>query len=177
MKSKALKSSPIDNVVPFRRTSAPEALVPARSALYPELRYMGSKKRLLPWIHGVLDTLDFESAADGFSETGSVGYRREKSAAEPTFEGALVRAPSTQPTVFQPKVSTGRVQTSAKVREEPRCRRAIQCRVSPPVGLWRFVSALSHRSSWTASRGEATYGRARVRSGRLARVVVATATG
>lgn len=29
---------------------------------YPELRYMGSKNRLLPWSHGVLRTLDFETA-------------------------------------------------------------------------------------------------------------------
>lgn len=48
--------------------------LPARAAAYPELRYMGSKKRLLPWIHGVLDTLDFESAIDPFSGTGCVAY-------------------------------------------------------------------------------------------------------
>jgi DNA adenine methylase/adenine-specific DNA-methyltransferase len=46
----------------------------ARALSYPELRYMGSKKRLLPWIGQVLNTLDFESALDPFSGTGSVGY-------------------------------------------------------------------------------------------------------
>jgi adenine-specific DNA-methyltransferase len=35
---------------------------------------MGSKKRLLPWIHQVLDTLDFETALDPFSGTGCVAY-------------------------------------------------------------------------------------------------------
>ena len=35
---------------------------------------MGSKKRLLPWIHGVLKTLDFESALDPFSGTACVPY-------------------------------------------------------------------------------------------------------
>lgn len=45
-----------------------------RAGQYPELRYMGSKKRLLPWIHQVLDTLDFESALDPFSGTGCVAY-------------------------------------------------------------------------------------------------------
>ena len=35
---------------------------------------MGSKKRLLPWIHEVLQTLDFESALDPFSGTGCVAY-------------------------------------------------------------------------------------------------------
>ncbi|MGY3452643.1 DNA adenine methylase [Bradyrhizobium sp. USDA 4353] len=46
----------------------------SRAVSYPELRYMGSKKRLLPWISQVLGTLDFESALDPFSGTGSVGY-------------------------------------------------------------------------------------------------------
>lgn len=46
----------------------------SRALNYPELRYMGSKKRLLPWIAQVLQTLDFESALDPFSGTGSVGY-------------------------------------------------------------------------------------------------------
>lgn len=48
--------------------------VPERAMRYPELRYMGSKKRLLPWIFEALNTLDFESAMDPFSGTGSVAY-------------------------------------------------------------------------------------------------------
>lgn len=48
--------------------------MPAAAGTYPELRYMGSKKRLLPWIHQVLSTLDFESALDPFSGTGCVAY-------------------------------------------------------------------------------------------------------
>jgi adenine-specific DNA-methyltransferase len=48
--------------------------VPAQALTYPELRYMGSKKRLLPWIGQILDDIDFESALDPFSGTGSVGY-------------------------------------------------------------------------------------------------------
>jgi adenine-specific DNA-methyltransferase len=53
----------------------PAALeLPAQAADYPELRYMGSKKRLLPWIHEVLSTLDFETALDPFSGTGCVAY-------------------------------------------------------------------------------------------------------
>ena len=35
---------------------------------------MGSKQRLLPWIHGVLRTLDFETAADPFVGSGCVAY-------------------------------------------------------------------------------------------------------
>jgi adenine-specific DNA-methyltransferase len=43
-------------------------------AEYPELRYMGSKHRLLAWIHGVLSGLDFETAADPFVGSGCVAY-------------------------------------------------------------------------------------------------------
>jgi adenine-specific DNA-methyltransferase len=48
--------------------------LPLQSSRYPELRYMGSKKRLLPWIHEILNSLDFETALDPFSGTGCVPY-------------------------------------------------------------------------------------------------------
>lgn len=48
--------------------------LPPRVKEFPELRYMGSKHRLLPWIHNVLDTLDFETAADPFVGSGCVAY-------------------------------------------------------------------------------------------------------
>lgn len=48
--------------------------LPEQALLFPEVRWMGSKKRLLPWIHHVLSTLDFETAADPFSGSGAVGY-------------------------------------------------------------------------------------------------------
>lgn len=47
---------------------------PQRAAGYPELRYMGSKHRLLPWIHSVLRVLPFETAADPFVGSGCVAY-------------------------------------------------------------------------------------------------------
>lgn len=47
---------------------------PPRVKGFPELRYMGSKHRLLPWIHSVLALLDFETAADPFVGSGSVSY-------------------------------------------------------------------------------------------------------
>jgi DNA adenine methylase/adenine-specific DNA-methyltransferase len=71
----------MSNVIALKRPSerstvsiAVEDVSFARALTYPELRYMGSKKRLLPWIGQVLSTLDFESALDPFSGTGSVGY-------------------------------------------------------------------------------------------------------
>ncbi|MHB9097347.1 MAG: DNA adenine methylase [Syntrophales bacterium] len=48
--------------------------LPSQAGLYPELRYMGSKNRLLPWIHSVLQSLDFDSAADPFLGSGCVAY-------------------------------------------------------------------------------------------------------
>ena len=48
--------------------------MPARVENYPELRYMGSKHRLLPWIHGVLGSIDFQTAMDPFVGSGCVAY-------------------------------------------------------------------------------------------------------
>jgi len=45
-----------------------------RALLYPRLRIMGSKHRLLPWIAAVLSDLEFSTAFDGFSGSGAVGY-------------------------------------------------------------------------------------------------------
>lgn len=47
---------------------------PACALNYPQIRYMGSKFRLLPWLHTVLADLSFDSAADIFSGSGCVGY-------------------------------------------------------------------------------------------------------
>src|SRR5262249_27925159 len=35
--------------------------LPRNARLYPEFRYMGSKHRLLPWIHAVLQTIEFRT--------------------------------------------------------------------------------------------------------------------
>lgn len=56
------------------RPSPGDVPIPDRAKAYPEFRYMGSKYRLLPWIHGVLSALDFESAADPFLGSGCVAH-------------------------------------------------------------------------------------------------------
>jgi len=64
------------------RNEAPPAQGPTNTSInlpdqvlrYPELRYMGSKKRLLPWLNQVFSELDFDSALDAFSGTGCVSY-------------------------------------------------------------------------------------------------------
>ena len=47
---------------------------PILAAKYPQIRFMGSKFRLLPWIHTVLADIPFLSAADVFSGSGCVSY-------------------------------------------------------------------------------------------------------
>ena len=47
---------------------------PAMATQYPQLRFMGSKYRLLPWIHKVLSGHAFETVIDAFSGSGCVGY-------------------------------------------------------------------------------------------------------
>ncbi len=59
--------------------STPETLrlrppLPERVRLFPQLRFMGSKYRLLPWIHEVFERLDFRTALDAFSGSGCVAY-------------------------------------------------------------------------------------------------------
>ena len=46
----------------------------AQAQRYPRFRIMGSKHRLLPWIHSVLRELCFTTALDAFSGSGCVAY-------------------------------------------------------------------------------------------------------
>lgn len=48
--------------------------LPAELAHFPRFRYMGSKFRLLPWIHETLTQINFKTAADAFSGSGVVSY-------------------------------------------------------------------------------------------------------
>ena len=61
-------------IVPLRRGKSNLDGMSSLAANYPELRYMGSKTRLLPWVFETLNMLDFESAMDPFSGTGCVSY-------------------------------------------------------------------------------------------------------
>ncbi len=55
-------------------SSPNEASNLSRINSYPLLRYMGSKYKLIPWIHQTLETLEFDSAFDAFSGSGVVSY-------------------------------------------------------------------------------------------------------
>src|SRR5450631_3791862 len=58
----------------YSREVFDELSLPNQALGFPELRYMGSKHRLLPWIHGVFRGIDFETAADPFVGSGCVAY-------------------------------------------------------------------------------------------------------
>lgn len=45
---------------------------------YPSTRYMGSKRKVLPFIQDVISTLEFESCLDAFSGSGIVSYYFKK---------------------------------------------------------------------------------------------------
>jgi adenine-specific DNA-methyltransferase len=65
------------HIVKPQITAVPDRTQPgdlAQILLFPELRYMGSKRRLLPWIHSVLNALDFETALDPFGGSNAVAY-------------------------------------------------------------------------------------------------------
>lgn len=48
--------------------------MPKKALEYPQLRFMGSKSRLLPWIHDVISPIAFNSVLDAFSGSGCVSY-------------------------------------------------------------------------------------------------------
>jgi DNA adenine methylase/adenine-specific DNA-methyltransferase len=50
------------------------AELPVRAKSYPQLRFMGSKHRLLPWLHEILSQVEFDTALDAFSGSGCVAY-------------------------------------------------------------------------------------------------------
>jgi D12 class N6 adenine-specific DNA methyltransferase len=58
----------------FKQADSSPVPLPLRVAEYPEFRYMGSKHRLLPWIHQVLRAIEFRTAADPFVGSGCVSY-------------------------------------------------------------------------------------------------------
>lgn len=56
------------------RQRVADIVMPDMAHMFPQLRFMGSKARLLPWVHGVFAGLSFRTALDAFSGAGSVAY-------------------------------------------------------------------------------------------------------
>ena len=55
----------------------------------PSTRYQGSKRRMLPWLRSIFETLKFETALDGFGGSGSVSYLLKTMGKEVTFNDIL----------------------------------------------------------------------------------------
>lgn len=68
-------SMPLGAILPepeSEKTAAPT--LPRRVRDYPQLRFMGSKHRLLPWLHEILGQVEFDTVLDAFSGSGCVAY-------------------------------------------------------------------------------------------------------
>ena len=78
---------------------------------------MGSKHRLLPWIHGVLSTLDFETAADPFLGSGCVAYLL-KSMGKRVIGSDFLNFPAV--------IATATVENNGHVLDGPAMRRLLQ---------------------------------------------------
>jgi adenine-specific DNA-methyltransferase len=68
-------SMAVDLIRPESQLERPRsAELPSRVRAYPQLRFMGSKHRLLPWLHEILSGVQFDTALDAFSGSGCVAY-------------------------------------------------------------------------------------------------------
>jgi adenine-specific DNA-methyltransferase len=66
-------SMPVGAICPAPELeTAPE--LPRRVRDYPQLRFMGSKHRLLPWLHEIFHQAEFDTVLDAFSGSGCVSY-------------------------------------------------------------------------------------------------------
>jgi adenine-specific DNA-methyltransferase len=65
-----------------------------RALAYPQLRFMGSKRRLLPWLRQILSDLAFDTALDAFSGSGCVSYLL-KAMGKQVVSNDFLRFPST----------------------------------------------------------------------------------
>lgn len=72
--------------------------LPERVRDYPQIRFMGSKHRLLPWLHDIFRQVEFDTVLDAFSGSGCVAYLFKSMGKEVTtndflnFSCALARA-------------------------------------------------------------------------------------
>ena len=88
---------------------------------------MGSKHRLLPWIHAVLEPFEFQTALDAFSGSGCVGYLLKTMGKEVTasdflnFSTTIARA-----TIENPDVKLEQRDISLLLAYDPRHRRFIE---------------------------------------------------
>jgi DNA adenine methylase/adenine-specific DNA-methyltransferase len=109
-------------------TAPPTAAVDSaeRRRNYPSLRLMGSKHRLLPWLHGILSDLSFDTALDAFSGSGCVAYLL-KTMGKGVVANDFLRFPAT--------IATATVENDGAVLEPD----AVAALMAPARGHDRFI--------------------------------------
>src|SRR5579862_3101039 len=70
-----------------------------RTPLYPRLRFMGSKYKVVPHLVRILSDLSFENALDGFSGSGVVAYALKEMGKE-VVANDFLRFPATVATAL-----------------------------------------------------------------------------
>lgn len=94
---------------------------------YPQLRFMGSKYRLLPWIHEVVARLEFDSALDAFCGSGCVAYLLKAMGKRVTANDFLnFCATIARATTENPGIKLSRGDLEALLKYDPRHRRFIE---------------------------------------------------
>lgn len=87
---------------------------------YPQLRFMGSKFRLLPWFHEIVTRLEFDTVLDGFSGSGCVGYLFKAMGKEVTANDSLsFSAAIAKAVVENPGVRIDRADTASLLAYDP----------------------------------------------------------
>jgi len=101
--------------------------MPRRVLGFPQLRFMGSKFRLLPWIYDVLTEFEFDTALDAFSGSGCVSYLFKSMGREVTandflsFSATIARA-----TIENPGKQLGEDDLELLLAYDPRHRHFIE---------------------------------------------------
>src|SRR5438132_10432651 len=66
--------SPVAGDTAVQPVLFPVGQFPERLKGFPQTRYMGSKYRLLPWMHRVFSDIEFDTVLDACSGSGCVAY-------------------------------------------------------------------------------------------------------
>ena len=127
---------------------------------FPQLRFMGSKFRLLPWINSVLSEIEFDTALDAFSGSGCVAYLLKALGKEVTANDFLnFSATIAKATVENPSVKLTNRDIEFLLSYDPRHRHFIETTFAgifyTPQDL-RFLD----RISWNVRRLRDPYKRA-----------------
>jgi DNA adenine methylase/adenine-specific DNA-methyltransferase len=144
--------------------SRPARSLPPQVMAYPQLRFMGSKQRLLPWMNEVLGEFRFQSVLDGFSGSGCVSYMLKAMGKQVTSNDFLGFCR----TVAQATVENSTTHVTSKIldlvlRKDPHAPRFIQNTFTgiffTPADL-RFLD----RVSWNSRKIANPYSRSLVMS-------------